>query len=118
MKPADHDEKPPFTAPWQAQAFALTVHLNESGLFAWREWGEVFSAQRRRSSEAGIADQPDQYYLDWIAALEALLIRKGSASDAALQTLKQAWIDAYERTPHGNPVHLDPAAGMEPGARC
>ena len=110
MRPADTKEKPPFAAPWQAQAFALTVHLNERGLFAWTEWGEEFSAHRRRSADAGVADQPDQYYLDWIAALEALLIRKGDASDEVLQSLKRAWVDAYQRTPHGDPVKLDPAA--------
>lgn len=110
MKASEQAEKPPFTAPWQAQAFALAVHLNESGLFAWSEWGEVFGAQRRRSAEAGIADLPDQYYQDWVAALEQLLIRKGNASSEALQTLKQAWTEAYERTPHGDPVRLDPTA--------
>lgn len=88
----------------------MTVHLNERGLFTWSEWGEVFSEHRRRSADAGIADGQDQYYLDWLAALEELLIRKGRASADSLRTLKQAWIEAYQRTPHGKPVRLEATA--------
>lgn len=107
MKPSDPQHQPPFTAPWQAQAFAMAVHLNEQGLFTWREWAEVFSAERRRSAEEGMADAPDQYYRDWLAALEALLIAKGQASERTLDALRQAWVEAYLRTPHGKPVRLD-----------
>jgi nitrile hydratase accessory protein len=109
LSPADDNHQPAFAAPWQAQAFALAVHLNEQGVFTWREWGEAFAAQRRRSAEHGQADAPEQYYHDWLCALEQLLVAKGSASIQALAGRKQAWIEAYLRTPHGNPVRLDPA---------
>ena len=29
---------PVFGAPWEAEAFALAVSLNERGLFTWKEW--------------------------------------------------------------------------------
>ena len=29
---------PVFAAPWQAQAFALTLSLHERGAFTWKEW--------------------------------------------------------------------------------
>lgn len=107
MKPLDDTDHPPFSAPWQAQVFALTVHLNQQGAFSWREWGEAFSEQRRQAAAKGIADAPEQYYYDWIAALENILISTGNASADTLAALKQAWIDTYVRTPHGQPVNLE-----------
>jgi nitrile hydratase accessory protein len=107
LKPSEIDQQPPFSAPWQAQAFALAVHLNERDVFTWREWGDAFSEERRRSASDGTADAPDQYYRDWLSALERLLISKGRASEQVLVALKQAWTEAYLRTPHGEPVRLD-----------
>lgn len=101
------EEQPPFEAPWQAQAFALAVHLNERGVFTWSEWAEALGAQRRRSGEAGIADRPEQYYLDWLQALEHLLIQRDPATADELRAFREAWVAAYEATPHGHPVHLD-----------
>ena len=44
--PRDADG-PVFGAPWQAQAFALTLSLHERGAFTWKEWaatlGEVIT---------------------------------------------------------------------------
>lgn len=30
-----------FAEPWQAQAFALVVHLHSKGAFTWREWASA-----------------------------------------------------------------------------
>ncbi|MFV8834792.1 nitrile hydratase accessory protein [Aquisalimonas sp.] len=101
------DEQPPFEAPWQAQAFAMTVHLNECGVFTWSEWADALATERKRSADAGIADAPDQYYLDWLRALEGLLTRRGEAAAEDLTAFREAWVAAYETTPHGHPVHLE-----------
>lgn len=101
------DDQPPFEAPWQAQAFAMTVHLNERGVFTWSQWAEALAAERKRSAESGIADESDQYYMDWLRALEALLSRSGEAAAEDLTTFRDAWVAAYETTPHGHPVHLE-----------
>ncbi|MCC5808757.1 MAG: nitrile hydratase accessory protein [Ectothiorhodospiraceae bacterium] len=106
-RPDAGKDHPPFAAPWQAQAFALTVHLHQQGVFTWKEWGEHFSGQRHQSAQAGTADAPDRYYLDWVQALEQLLVAKGEADGEVLATLRQAWTDAYLRTPHGEPVTLE-----------
>ena len=42
--PADGDG-PVFDAPWQAQAFSLVVNLHKAGLFEWKTWAEIFSAE-------------------------------------------------------------------------
>ena len=36
---------PVFNEPWEAEAFALAVHLSEAGHFTWPEWVEVFSQE-------------------------------------------------------------------------
>jgi nitrile hydratase accessory protein len=60
---------------WQAHLFALTVHLNERGLFSWTTWGEYFGpALKREYFEEDAAPEVNRhYFLAWQAALEQLL---------------------------------------------
>ena len=39
------DEGPVFNAPWEAQAFAITLSLHAAGMFTWREWADALAAQ-------------------------------------------------------------------------
>ncbi len=110
MNPPETDDQPVFVEPWQAQAFALTVHLAEHGVFNWREWTEALATQRQRAPAGG--DGGAEYYLSWLNALEALLTANGCASLDALADLKAAWAEAYQRTPHGQPVRLAAADMM------
>ena len=96
-------EGPVFEAPWQAQAFALTVQLHEQGAFTWSEWAEALSEQLKA---AGPTDDGSRYYEHWLAALEALVTTKRLAAADALHARKQAWEAAFLRTPHGKPVTL------------
>ena len=106
--PGDADG-PVFGAPWQAQAFALTVALHQRALFTWPEWAQALAA--RITSEPAVAgeDAGDAYYRQWLAALEDLVAAKGAASVSELARYQQAWDNAAERTPHGQPIEL--AAG-------
>jgi len=99
----------PFTEPWQAQVFALTVHLNEQGLFDWSEWAEYLSAELNRPDAA--ADGSD-YYQHWASALQALLAAKGMAAPEIVDRVAAAWERAATATPHGQPIELanDPLA--------
>ena len=92
-----------FDEPWQAEAFALVVHLQGTGAFSWSEWTQALS---REIAGAGEADDGGRYYEHWLAALEDLVTRRGLAAREALDARKQAWAEAYERTPHGQPVTL------------
>jgi hypothetical protein len=87
---------------WQAHLFALTVHLNERGLFSWSTWGEYFGPALKqeyadrdvaigaqfsaakadlKSAEGLVASRSPEgeakvnrhYFLAWQAALEQLL---------------------------------------------
>lgn len=99
-------EEPVFAEPWQAQAFAMAVSLLESGHFSWNEWAQTIGAEIAHAPEHGIAEDGSGYYELWLRALEKLVTHKALASISELDTLKHAWHEAYEHTPHGKPVSL------------
>jgi nitrile hydratase accessory protein len=66
--PRDADG-PVFAEPWEAQAFALAVALNERGLFTWPEWAEALGREIERARAAGDPDTGATYYRNWLAAL-------------------------------------------------
>ncbi len=100
------DEGPVFAAPWQAQAFALAVKLSEQGHFTWKEWASALADELRAAEDRGEPDDGTRYYQHWVAALERLVTAKGLTNPPALHDRKEAWADAYRRTPHGQPVVL------------
>ena len=100
------DAGPLFREPWEAQAFAMAVHLRDQGLFTWREWAETIGAEIKAAQANGDPDLGDTYYLHWLAALEKLVVAKGASSPAALAEMKDAWDRAARATPHGKPIVL------------
>jgi nitrile hydratase accessory protein len=92
----------PFEEPWQAQLFALTVALNERGLFSWSEWTEVFGP-RVSSAPTG------EYWAVWSDALVALLEAREIAGPREIAALTARWQAAARATPHGQPITLDAA---------
>jgi nitrile hydratase accessory protein len=97
---------PVFSEPWQAQAFALAVKLSEQGCFTWKEWANALADELKAAADRGEPDDGSRYYEHWLATLERLVTARGLADPAALLTRKEAWADAYRRTPHGQPVEL------------
>jgi nitrile hydratase accessory protein len=91
-------DEPVFAAPWEAEAFALTLALHEAGAFSWPEWS------------AALAEEVDErpYYESWLAALERLVAAKGLTDASTLERYAAAWGRAAERTPHGTPIELRP----------
>ena len=100
-------EGPIFAEPWQAQAFAMTVALHQTGLFTWPEWAEALSQEIKRAQAEGDPDCGDTYYDQWLNALEALVIAKGVADETLLAALRDAWDRAADATPHGEPIVLE-----------
>lgn len=101
-------EGPVFGAPWQAQAFAMTLALHQRGLFTWPEWAQRLAEQIRSDPAQPGEDAGDAYYRQWLAALERIVQGKGAASPQDLLRYRQAWDHAAERTPHGQPIELQP----------
>ena len=64
----------------------------------------------RRCSSPSVRRWPDDgshYCHCWLTALERVVVSKWLSDNAALLARKEAWADAYRRTPHGQPVKLD-----------
>ncbi|TNF60499.1 MAG: nitrile hydratase accessory protein [Rhodobacteraceae bacterium] len=98
--------EPVFAEPWHAQLFALTVHLNEAGRFAWPDWAARFSETLARHGLDRDLDGGDDYFTAWLETLEGMLARDGGAAPEEVAAMRDAWEDAYLTTPHGAPVHL------------
>lgn len=98
--------EPVFAEPWQAQAFALAVHLSAEGHFSWKEWTLALGSELHAAAQRGDADDGSRYYHHWLAALERLVMSRGLAGASALTARKDAWAEAYRSTPHGQPVEL------------
>ena len=97
---------PVFAEPWQASAFALAVSLSRQGHFSWQAWAVTLAEELKASSARGEPDDGSRYYHCWLAALERLVVAKRLSDKPALLACKDAWADAYRRTPHGKPVEL------------
>jgi len=103
------DEGPVFKAPWEAQAFAMTLRLYQAGHFTWAEWAAALSAEIKRAQAQGDPDLGDSYYQHWLRALEHLAAAKGLVSPQSLEGRTEAWRHAHDRTPHGQPIVLSEA---------
>jgi nitrile hydratase accessory protein len=95
-----------FNAPWEAQAFALTLALHERGVFTWREWADALAGVIAEVRARGESDTGENYYRHWMAALERLALSKDLVDVAALAARRDAWDEAARRTPHGRPIEL------------
>lgn len=98
--------EPLFAEPWEAQALALAVALQQAGAYTAQEWAEALGAAIRRAQQAGDPDDGSTYYRHVLSALEHLVQEKRIASADLLAARKAAWVEAYEHTPHGKPVEL------------
>ena len=105
LLPRDKDG-PVFAEPWQAEAFALAVRLSAQGQFTWKEWAAALARELKADTQLGHPDDGSRYYHCWLTVLERLVVDKGLTDGPALQARKEAWADAYRRTPHGKPVEL------------
>lgn len=102
MSAAEPKVEKPFSAPWEAQVFALAVKLNEAGLFTWNEWAATLGAE--------LAREPQRpYYESWLAALERISEGHGAMTGPERIARIAAWDRAARATPHGQPILLENA---------
>lgn len=100
------DGGPVFRAPWEAQAFAMTVMLHERGLITWPEWAACLATEIAAATARGEDDDGRRYYRHWLAALERLVADKGLVLEDELRARHDEWAEAARNTPHGKPVVL------------
>ncbi|MFM0136252.1 nitrile hydratase accessory protein [Caballeronia grimmiae] len=101
------DAGPVFSAPWEAQAFAMTVALHRRGMFTWAEWARCLNQAICDAQAAGDPDRGDTYYSHWLTALERISTIKRLVTDDMLRQRRNAWEVAARRTPHGHPIALE-----------
>jgi nitrile hydratase accessory protein len=95
-----------FREPWEAEAFAMTLALYERGLFTWTEWAAALAMEIKRAQAAGDPDTGETYYSHWLNALERIVAEKGVTTRDTLHRYRDAWDQACDRTPHGQPIEL------------
>ncbi len=104
--PRGPDDAPVFAAPWEAQAFAMTLALYRRGLFTWPEWSATLAEEIKRAQSNGDPDTGEAYYSHWLAALERIVTTRGAADAVTLAATSAAWLRAAQRTPHGMAIEL------------
>lgn len=97
--------------PWQAEALALAIALQESGRIEAGEWSAALAEAIEAARLRGDPADGSTYGSHVLTALEGILTRKGLLSHSALTARRQAWEKAHRRTPHGLPVALPAAEG-------
>jgi nitrile hydratase accessory protein len=102
------EEGPVFKAPWEAQAFAMTLTLHTRGVFSWREWADALAAELAAAAARGEPDDGSHYYEHWLAALEKLAAGKKLVAEQELERRVDEWDAAARATPHGKPIELPP----------
>ena len=108
------EQGPVFREPWEAQAFAMAVALQQRGFFTWSEWATALGEEIKRAQRAGDPDTGQTYYRHWLATLERLVAEKGVASKETQERYREAWDRAADRTPHGTRIELSPDDFSEP----
>lgn len=98
---------PVFSAPWEAQAFAMTLRLHEQGIFTWKEWAHTLSTVIREAQAAGDPDDGATYYTHWLNALERITAQKQLVGHGQLENRRAALDRAARATPHGTPIRLE-----------
>jgi len=101
-------EGPVFREAWEAQAFAMALALHERGVFTWSEWAAALAREIKAAQAAGDPDTGETYYRYWLTTLEKLVAEKQVTTTTTLHRYRDAWDHAADRTPHGQPIVLQP----------
>ena len=104
--PLPKEGEPLFAEAWQAEVLGLAEAMVLAGRFTREEWSQTLGACLREAESAGEPDEGCTYYQAALEALERLMLSTGAASHDEIHAREEAWREAYERTPHGQPVVL------------
>ena len=63
-----------FNEPWEAEALALSVSLQQAGHFTATEWSAALGAEIKAAQALGDPDDGTTYYRHVLAALERVLV--------------------------------------------
>jgi nitrile hydratase accessory protein len=101
-----HSEGKTFNAPWQARAFALAVSISEDSTYKWEDFQQRLIEEIERAGTDGYSDEQadykiknlssaanreSNYYRNWLAALERLLIEDDVLTSGELRQRADAF---------------------------
>lgn len=89
-----------FAEPWESRAFGMAVTLNEANVFSWTEFQAALIARISAWEAEQTEGQTWNYYREWLAALEDLLVDRGRVSRHEM--LARAEILASRPADHGH----------------
>jgi len=107
-----------FAAPWESQAFGLTLALQESGQIGWEDFRQRLIAEISSWEARHAPGSEWSYYHCWLSALERTLGERGLVGDDDLRA--RAALLAQRPPDHGPPGHRHDAqhqAAARSGAR-
>ncbi|ACK52351.1 putative transmembrane nitrile hydratase [Methylocella silvestris BL2] len=74
-----------FSQQWEREAFGVALALARDGHFEWEEFRQNLIASIGEWESAHALDDPSwNYYEQWLAAFEKLLVGKGLVSEAEI----------------------------------
>ena len=105
----DKQPEKPFTMPWHAEVFAITLHLNECGHFKWTEWTKLFAfnlTEARKNNPKFSFYGDDSYYVVWLKTLIEINEQNRLLTSDMVDKFQKRWEEAYYSTPHGKPIQI------------
>ena len=106
LQPEPAGTEATFHEPWQARAFALVVLLHRKRHFTWDAWVRTLAMEVETSPQRADEDADQAYHRQFLTALESVVAARGLVAPDMMAARKRAWRQAYENTPHGQPVDL------------
>jgi nitrile hydratase accessory protein len=98
-----------FAQPWEAQAFALTLALSESGVFTLEEFQQALIARIGAYETAACIAGGEDYYTRWIEALQDMLSARGLIPAERMPGVEADIVhDAASRKAHQHLSSRDP----------
>ncbi len=102
----DLEGLPVFEEEWQAQTLAMVDAMITNKSIEADCWSEAFGVGLKDARAAGKPDDLATYYAVALDTLQMLMTEQCQVTTAEISKKREAWKQAYLRTPHGQPVIL------------
>ena len=95
-----------FEEAWHAQTLAMADAMVKAGHISAQQWALALGANLGEAEQNGAPDTTETYYTAALNALETLTALHTPIGHIDMANRKVEWENAYQRTPHGQPVVL------------
>ena len=95
-----------FEEAWQAEVLAIAQSLIDDGSISGADWANALGRALQAVQIEEGRDNVTGYYDAALIALENVVQDDCEVSGETLAQTREAWVNAYETTPHGHPVIL------------